>query len=248
MGAAEGSGAHDAGSDRPLVSVISVVRNHADGLQRTLASVWSQEGVRLESVVVDGGSTDATLDVLKAFPETQWSSQPDDGPFDGMNRGLAAVNGDWVVFMNAGDTFAAPDVLERLQLRARGQAGVVYGAVRIKDRLYRPQDVAGALRRGVIFGCHQSMVFNRRLLQKQLSYDERFPVYADYELVARLFHQGVRFEAVDFPVACFEGGGMSGRVSLRKRLDKYRAVWRYFGASGMVAALAHRAFARGKRL
>src|SRR3954454_18317001 len=96
------------GDERLLLSVITVVLNDAAGFERTARSVIAQRGVRLEWVVVDGGSTDGTITIIKSVEGriTRWISEPDRGVYDAMNKGIAAASGDYLLFMNAGDCFA----------------------------------------------------------------------------------------------------------------------------------------------
>ena len=97
------------------LSVITVCYQAAEMLQKTIDSVSQQDYKPLEYIVVDGGSTDATLDIIARHQDiiTRWVSEPDRGIYDAMNKGVTMATGEWVIFMNAGDTFAAPDVLRR---------------------------------------------------------------------------------------------------------------------------------------
>ena len=97
------------------LSVITVCYQAAEMLQKTIDSVSQQDYKPLEYIVVDGGSTDGTLDIIARHQDiiTRWVSEPDRGIYDAMNKGVTMATGEWVIFMNAGDTFAAPDVLRR---------------------------------------------------------------------------------------------------------------------------------------
>ena len=102
--------------DQPLVSVVTVVRNDPAGLARTIDSVASQDYPRIEYLVIDGASTDETPDVLKSHQAkvNRWISEPDAGIYDAMNKGARLASGEYVCFMNAGDTFAASDTVTRM--------------------------------------------------------------------------------------------------------------------------------------
>src|SRR5688572_22673033 len=91
----------------PLVSVVTVTFNAARTLQATIDSVVKQDYPRLEHIVVDGGSTDGTVDIIRAnaLRLASWSSEPDGGIYDAMNKGAAKATGDWVIFLNADDAF-----------------------------------------------------------------------------------------------------------------------------------------------
>ena len=100
----------------PLISVITVCYQAAEPLQKTILSVRQQYYQPLEFIVVDGGSTDGTRDIIARHQDiiTRWVSEPDRGIYDAMNKGVSMATGEWVIFMNAGDTFAANDVLLRI--------------------------------------------------------------------------------------------------------------------------------------
>ena len=100
----------------PLISVITVCYQAAEPLEKTILSVRQQYYQPLEFIVVDGGSTDGTRDIIARHQDiiTRWVSEPDCGIYDAMNKGVSMATGEWVIFMNAGDTFAANDVLLRI--------------------------------------------------------------------------------------------------------------------------------------
>ena len=100
----------------PLISVITVCYQAAEPLQKTILSVRQQYYQPLEFIIVDGGSTDGTRDIIARHQDiiTRWVSEPDRGIYDAMNKGVSMATGEWVIFMNAGDTFAANNVLLRI--------------------------------------------------------------------------------------------------------------------------------------
>ena len=102
--------------DQPKISIITVVLNAAGELKRTAHSVLGQEYPHLEFIVIDGGSTDGTLEVTKTLGKNidHWTSGPDQGIYDAMNKGLAIATGEWINFMNAGDVFAGKDAVSKV--------------------------------------------------------------------------------------------------------------------------------------
>ena len=97
-------------------SIITVNFNNKEGLRRTIESVIGQTYHDFEFIVIDGGSTDGSADVLREFDKdiTYWVSEKDSGIYNGMNKGIAKATGDYLNFMNSGDCFYTPDVLERV--------------------------------------------------------------------------------------------------------------------------------------
>lgn len=112
----------------PRVSIITVVRNDVDGLARTLASVAAQTYDNRQSVVIDGNSTDGTLETLRqhATMIDVWISERDEGTYHAMNKGIMLANGEWLVFMNAGDEFAGIDALSSAVAVTSPDIDVIY--------------------------------------------------------------------------------------------------------------------------
>ena len=191
-----------------IVTIITVCRNHAQELERTIRSVESQTWQEKEYLVIDGASTDDTLDVIKAHEAsiTRWVSEPDQGIYDAMNKGVKMAQGEWVIFMNAGDTFAGDDTLQKV-FRSPQDADVIYGDV-IKGELVKKAEAPRNAHR--MFYCHQS-AFVRTSCLREFPFDIRHRMSADFKQVKQLFLSGKRFRQLDFPVANFDTQGVSNR-------------------------------------
>lgn len=121
------------------LSIVTINFNNAEGLRRTLESVASQTYKRVEHIIVDGGSTDNSVDVIKEYvrqvesgkwkeESVVWSSEKDKGIYDGMNKGIRKATGEYVQILNSGDFLAAPDVTERMMSALNdGKIGILYG-------------------------------------------------------------------------------------------------------------------------
>lgn len=117
----------------PLVTLITVVRNDSEGLRRTLDSVAAQTFRDFQFVMVDGVSTDGTIDLIRQAPRVDtWISEPDEGIYHAMNKGVALADGEWLLFMNAGDEFADTDALSAAVSTIGMGVDVVYS-----DWIYR---------------------------------------------------------------------------------------------------------------
>jgi len=191
-----------------IVTIITVCRNHAQELERTIRSVESQTWQEKEYLVIDGASTDDTLDVIKAHEVsiTRWVSEPDQGIYDAMNKGVRMARGEWVIFMNAGDTFASDDTLQRV-FGSPQNADVIYGDV-IKGELVKKAEAPRNAHR--MFYCHQSAFVRTRCL-REFPFDIRHRMSADFKQVKQLYLSGKTFLQLDFPVANFDTQGVSNR-------------------------------------
>lgn len=191
-----------------IVTIITVCRNHAQELERTIRSVESQTWQEREYLVIDGASTDDTLDVIKAHETsiTRWISEPDQGIYDAMNKGVRMARGEWVIFMNAGDTFASDDTLQRV-FGSPQNADVIYGDV-IKGELVKEAEAPRNAHR--MFYCHQSAFVRTRCL-REFPFDIRHRMSADFKQVKQLYLSGKTFLQLDFPVANFDTQGVSNK-------------------------------------
>lgn len=202
--------------NHPKVTVVTVCYQAAAMLKKTLLNIVAQQYEPLEYIVVDGGSDDDTLSVIRRHESaiTRWVSEPDGGIYDAMNKAVAMATGEWVVFMNAGDQFAADDVLSRVfSEKADGgvlthghtAADVIYGDV-VKGGLVKKTEPWHNAHR-MIF-CHQSALTRTDCLRR-FSFDVRHRMSADFHFYKRLAKSGGRFVRVDFPIADFDTTGVS---------------------------------------
>ena len=189
-------------------SIIVVTYNNADGLQRTLKSIRLLDYLQKETVVIDGGSKDETLNIISGNQDiiTTSVSEKDKGIYNAMNKGIRLVTGDYVVFMNAGDEFANKDVLTLVN-RYDGDiilGGDLYGKkVRMLKETMTLYDL---LSMGI---CHQAVYYRREVLQKY-GFDESYKLIADLKSVVEpLVKDRVRISVVTEVLAKCESGGLS---------------------------------------
>lgn len=190
----------------PVVTVVTVVYNGAAALRKTAQSVSALTYGNVEYIVVDGASKDNTLEVIREHADTItcWMSEPDKGIYDAMNKAIDLATGDWVVFMNAGDTFASADVLDFF--RERQDADLVYGdAVIAYEHFTRPFKTYSLdeMWKHSPF-CHQAC-FVRLPVMKAFRYDVTYRIGADHDFFFRAYKQGKVFRYVPVLVAVFDG-------------------------------------------
>lgn len=188
------------------VTIITVCRNNAQGLERTIRSVESQTWQKKEYLVIDGASTDETFTVIKSHEAqiTRWVSESDNGIYDAMNKGVRMAQGIWVIFMNAGDTFASADTLGRVFGNPQ-EADVIYGDV-IKGGTVKKAETPRNSHR--MFFCHQS-AFVRRSCLMEFPFDTKHRMSADFKQIKQLYLSGKKFLQLNFPVAVFDTQGVS---------------------------------------
>ena len=231
-------------STRPNISVIVSVLNGSKTLRRCIESVAAQTYPHRELIVIDGGSTDGTLEILQSnIPNlTYWVSEPDRGISHAWNKGLVHARGEWITFLGADDYLQAPDVLERLSevlIEAYPPTRVVYGEVTVHNRLgkevlRRSEAWDSAKRRFRQFMSipHPGLMHHRSLFEEHGTFDESFRIAGDYDLLLReLWHNDARF-VPNLVVAGIRHGGISATpVGRRDGLLECRAAQRKHGAA-----------------
>lgn len=205
----------------PKISVIIAVFNGAERLLGALDSVRTQTYPHKELIVIDGGSTDGSVEVIKAHQDiiTYWESGPDKGIYHAFNKGLAHATGNWIYFLGSDDYLIAPEVLERVapHLKDAGQdTRIVYCRVAIVSPQGVILDYHGrhweATKRKLYACmpiCHQGIFHRYDLFQERGFFDESFRTSGDYELLLRELKDRRALFIPDVVVAGIRWGGKS---------------------------------------
>lgn len=231
-------------TEKPLITVITVVYNGVEFLEDTIKSVIEQTYDNVEYIIVDGGSTDGTLEVIRKYEGAidYWVSEPDKGIYDAMNKGIDLASGDWVNFMNCGDHFYSNNTLVKIPYFSIGSCGLIFGNKCQNGVVIKARPVSD-LKVGEIHACHQSMFFSIKVIKRSgIKYDLSYKIYADYDFVARLYKHESDFLFTEEVVSVFQGGGVSSEFSWQKRFDKYRSVFVNFGLNALFFSLLNRVF------
>lgn len=221
-----------------LFSIITVTYNAESTVEPTLRSVASQRFDDYEHIVIDGASTDHTLDLCRKYdrPQLIVNSEPDSGIYDAMNRGLRKAKGDYVIFLNAGDTFHSPDTL-REYASAAGEADIIYGQTQLvrgasaripagMRHLTAPAVLnAGSFCNGMLV-CHQSMAVRRSIAP---DYDLRYRLSADFDWAIRCLQASRRNVYIDDIVTDYLDEGATTRNHRRSLQERFRIMCRYYG-------------------
>ncbi|MGD9781172.1 MAG: glycosyltransferase family 2 protein [Kiritimatiellia bacterium] len=214
------------------LSIVTINLNHADGLRRTAESVIGQTFRDFEFIVVDGGSTDGSRAAIEAHADriAHWVSEPDGGIYAAMNKGLRRARGEYVHFLNSGDTWAGSGVLERIFAQNEFGEDLLYG------NALRP-DESGAVREcrhpealtvAAFFGfgvCQQAIFYRRALFDALGEFDESLRIAGDWEFNLRALMARRTTRYLAFPVVCYQGGGISVTRPEQAAREK-EAIWK----------------------
>ena len=223
----------------PLFTIITVTYNAGATVEPTMRSVAGQTFTLYEHLVIDGASKDDTLACVRKLetPRTHITSEPDKGIYDAMNKGIARATGDYLIFLNAGDSFAAPDTLQILAdaITANDWPGVVYGQTMLVDaqrNVIGPRHLTAPARLDLqsfshgMQVCHQAFTVLRRIAPL---YDTRWRFSADYEWCIRCLQHSRKNVYVDAVTIHYLDEGMTTanhKASLRER---FKIMAHYYG-------------------
>jgi glycosyltransferase involved in cell wall biosynthesis len=214
----------------PIISVIIAVRNGAATLARCLQSVFSQSYELRETIVMDGGSTDGSVDILETFSNSlnYWESSRDNGIYNAWNKALKYARGDWVCFLGSDDIFWSSEsiscMVSGLQFARNQGIRLVYGSVALIDPAMKIQRLFGQSWRGrESLSSHQmpphpGLLHDSQLFKDHGFFDERFKIAGDYEFMLRELKHGKAHFVPDKIIIGMQNGGKSNSIKTFLRL------------------------------
>jgi len=218
----------------PIITLITVVKNGESYLAQTIESVVAQSYPNIDYIIIDGGSSDRTLTIVRKNEEhiAEWISEPDNGIYDAMNKGLSMAHGELIGFLNA-DDFLEPDAVENLveEYRKRNIPGIYYG-----DTIIHQDDL------GVVFPlraaqnqyagmgfCHPSCLVHREVFEKTGPFDLKYRIASDYDFVLKARSLSVPFFKVDKFIANYRNTGLTVRNYRLTMSENRRINSAYYG-------------------
>lgn len=207
----------------PLVSVITVVFNAAATIEHTIRSVIEQTYDNVEHIIIDGGSTDSTLNILQKYDGDidYWLSEKDAGIYDAMNKGIALAKGDFIGMLNADDYFADPSALEKIVLQFQANnVDAVFSSLDIVDpgnldrvrRKYRVSKFNKFMLRIGVMPPHPTFYCRKSCYEKAGPYRTDYRIAADFEMLTRLLiRYQITWKYIDVTTVKMRSGGLSSR-------------------------------------
>jgi len=218
----------------PTFSIITITLNNYSGLQKTWKSIENQSYTNFEWLVVDGESSDATVEFLRERRSSTRStknpirfiSQKDDGIYDAMNSGIDMAKGHYLLFLNAGDMLANDKILERITPHTEKKPQFIYGDA-YEQRKNGGKPIAKPARRYKemawgMFTHHQAMLYRRHTIRDfKLRYSLLYKISADYGFTARFLLKAKKIIYIQRPICIFELGGISQKKAALGRKEQY---------------------------
>jgi len=226
----------------PVFSIITVVFNGRSLLPGTVESVRRQSYSGIEYIIVDGGSTDGTADLIRAYaaemPNLRWISEKDRGLYDAMNKGLRMASGDFVWFLNCGDHLHASDTVEKMATLAGLETDVLYGDTLLVNDAREPAGLMSVLGTrplpsrltwrhylGGMLVVHQSFVAHRSLAPEYMAGN----LCADYDWCIRILKKSRQNVHTRLVLSDYLMGGMSKQRHRQSLRDRFQVMREHFG-------------------
>ncbi len=225
--------------ERPLFSIITITYNASQTLRPTLKSVAEQTCELYEHLIIDGASTDGTTELAREFanPRKEVFSEPDRGLYDAMNKGLARATGDYVIFLNAGDTFHSPDTLQLIAdtVMDNDYPGIVYGQTDLVNaerkrvgarHLTAPEELTlDSFAEGMVV-CHQAFVALRKLTRP---FNLKYRFSADYDWCIKVLQHSRRNTYIPEVIIDYLNEGVTTRNWRKSLWERFRVMAYYYG-------------------
>jgi glycosyltransferase involved in cell wall biosynthesis len=224
----------------PLVSIITVVYNGANTIEKTILSIIQQTYKNIEYIIIDGNSKDSTLEIIKKYDSkiSYWKSEPDKGLYDAMNKGIAASTGDYVWFINSGDLIDANDTLEKVVNQNSG-ADVFYSDTYVinengekigllSDLTHNNAPLSLTwkdMQRGMVV-CHQSFIVKKSIAPL---FDTKYRYSADIDWIIKCLKKAKAIVHSKTILSDFLVGGISQQQMKNGMWERYEILKNHFG-------------------
>ena len=232
---------------QPKFSIITITYNAATVIEPTLQSVLAQTYTNYEYLLIDGGSKDDTVTKAKAsgIEFAQIVSEPDNGLYDAMNKGMALATGDYLCFLNAGDAFYAPDTLQTIANVAMAEEtlpDVLYGETAEVDearnfvrmrRLQAPEHLTWRSFKSGMMVCHQAFYAKREIAPM---YDLKYRLSSDVDWCIKVMKNSEKLVNVRMTVVDYLQNGLSLQHHRASLIERFKVMSKHYG---LLSTIAH---------
>lgn len=217
------------------ISIITVCYNSQETIAKTIESVINQSCQDIEYIIIDGASTDNTLNIIKKYQEKypiKLISEPDSGIYDAMNKGVKITDGKWILFLNSDDYLYDTNVINIVkEALEKTNCDILYGATEFRydnfNLIRQPNNLKAFWRRMPF--CHQSCYIKRNMLIKR-PFNTSYKIAADYDFLIHHYKQGFPFFKIDEVLSSFSVNGLSEKSQnemIKEYLEILKKEWGY---------------------
>ena len=210
--------------DKPLISIITAVYNGEKHLEQTIQSIINQTYHNIEYIIIDGGSTDGTLDIIEKYKDklSYWISEKDEGISDAFNKGVKAANGDYINFQGDGDGFIADDVIEKVfhNIDPKQDTFISTRIQRVDmdgKKIFSSKYIKNFNKKSLLFSMslpHQGLFINNSYFKKYGLFDLEYIFCMDYDHLLRGYKEFPKVVTKDIIVAIWRADGIGNEKTL----------------------------------
>ncbi len=220
------------------LSVVTIVYNDVKNIRKTIESVILQTYSDIEYIIIDGASTDGTVDIIKEYSDKiqYWISEPDNGLYDAMNKGIDEANGNYICFLNSGDLFYDEKTVENIFSKNKqrdidifyGETVVIddEGKIKGKRRLAAPAKLSWKSFKNGMLVSHQAFIPVLKLVPK---YDLRYNYSSDFDWCVRIMKRAKNIVNVDEVIIRYLDGGLTKNKLLKSLKERFKIMIKYYG-------------------
>ncbi|MDP4266624.1 MAG: glycosyltransferase family 2 protein [Bacteroidota bacterium] len=222
---------------RPQISIITVVFNSEKYLEGTILSIINQTYKNIQYIIIDGGSTDSTVDIIKKYEDQiyYWVSEPDKGLYDAMNKGMNKATGEYLWFINSGDKIFEKDTVESIFSEKKDYTDIYYGETVITDennniigmrRLKTPESLNWkSFQKGMLV-CHQAIIVRRNVT---VPININYRHSADFDWIIRILRKNPTITNTKKILVKFLDGGVSKKTIKKSLFERFHIMRENYG-------------------
>lgn len=208
-------------------SIITVCKNSEKYIEKTILSIANQTYKNKEHIIIDGGSEDSTIDIIKEHEKSihRWVSEPDNGIADGMNKGISLATGDYFIFINSDDYLFDDNVLDEVSLFINERLDIyffnvlaIYSGNQEKIKLNKGLSILTYFKIG---SGHQGQVISRKLFEKYDLYDSSFRIAMDYDFILRIYKKGASSKTGGLIISAMRQEGISNKTDWQSLMSRF---------------------------
>ena len=215
-----------------MITVITISYNAFNDIEKTIRSVLDQKNVNFEYIIIDGKSSDGTIDIIKKYDNciTKWLSEPDSGIYNAMNKGVSLATGDFCIFMNAGDCFVDDNVLFNVSRILEDKYDIYNGnsffvddnnKIVCYERCRKNYPLKHFYKDSI---CHQATFIKTELLRKY-PYDESLRMVSDWKFWLQMIcFEKAKFKGINVDICCFNMNGITNNQKEKGQKERQKVL------------------------
>lgn len=219
------------------LSVVTIVFNDILHIEKTILSVLNQNYKEIEYIIIDGNSSDGTVDIIKKYSEKIhfWSSEVDKGLYDAMNKGIRKASGDFICFLNSGDLFFDNSTVENIFSKCQSNTDVLYGETVIIDengnikgkrRLSAPESLNWKSFKNGMLVSHQAFIASIKLITE---YNLKYKFSSDFDWCVKILKKSEIITNVNCEIIRYLDGGLTKKRLLKSLKERFAIMIKYYG-------------------